>query len=123
MPEAKSERRVSVGHYSCPADNLEKFFARDEASIRGFFDWMPWLLWGLAPPLTMRLWSDERRLGTWEILATTPVTSRSLVIGKFLASWGLLALALLFTLALPIVVMYPAEPGSTGRPSIGMLNS
>jgi ABC-2 type transport system permease protein len=83
---------------------VEKFFARDEASMRGFFDWAPWLLWGLAPPLTMRLWADERRLGTWEILATTPVTSTSLVMGKFLASWGLLALALLFTLALPVVV-------------------
>jgi ABC-2 type transport system permease protein len=83
---------------------LEKFFARDEASLRGFFDWIPWLLWGLAPPLTMRLWADERRLGTWEILATTPVTATALVIGKFLASWGLLALALLFTLGLPFVV-------------------
>jgi ABC-2 type transport system permease protein len=82
---------------------VEKFFARDEASMRGFFDWIPWLLWGLAPPLTMRLWADERRLGTWEILATTPVTSTSLVMGKFLASWGLLGLALLFTLALPVV--------------------
>jgi ABC-2 type transport system permease protein len=83
---------------------VEKFFARDEASMRGFFDWIPWLLWGLAPPLTMRLWSDERRLGTWEILSTTPVTSTSLVLGKFLASWGLLALALLFTISIPIVV-------------------
>jgi ABC-2 type transport system permease protein len=83
---------------------LEKFFARDEASMRAFFDWVPWLLWGLAPALTMRLWSDERRLGTWEILATTPVTATSLVIGKFLASWGLLALALLSTIAIPIVV-------------------
>jgi ABC-2 type transport system permease protein len=83
---------------------FEKFFARDEASMRGFFDWVPWLLWGLAPPLTMRLWADERRLGTWEILATTPVTATALVLGKFLASWGLLALALLFTLAIPIVV-------------------
>jgi ABC-2 type transport system permease protein len=83
---------------------LEKFFARDEASMRGFFDWVPWLLWGLAPPLTMRLWSDERRLGTWEVLATTPVKTTSLVFGKFLASLGLLAVALVFTLALPIVV-------------------
>jgi ABC-2 type transport system permease protein len=82
----------------------EKFFARDEASMRGFFDWLPWLLWGLAPPLTMRLWSDERRLGTWEVLATTPVTARALVLGKFLASWALLGLALLFTLAIPVVV-------------------
>lgn len=84
--------------------HVEKFFARDEASMRGLFDWIPWLLWGLAPPLTMRLWADERRLGTWEVLATTPVRTTSLVLGKFLASWGLLALALLFTIALPIVV-------------------
>jgi ABC-2 type transport system permease protein len=81
---------------------VEKFFALDEASVRGLFHWMPWLLLFLAPPLTMRLWADERRLGTWEILATTPVTAESLVIGKFLASLGLLVLGLLFTMALPI---------------------
>ena len=62
----------------------EKFFALDEASLRGLFHWMPWLLLFLAPPLTMRLWADERRMGTWEILATTPVTAESLVAGKFL---------------------------------------
>ncbi len=83
--------------------HYEKFFARDEATLRGFFNWVPWLLWGLAPALTMRLWADERRLGTYEILATTPITPTSMVLGKFLASWGLLALALVFTSALPIV--------------------
>jgi ABC-2 type transport system permease protein len=82
----------------------EKFFARDEASMRGLFDWIPWLLWGLGPPLTMRMWADERRLGTYEVLATTPIATMSLVLGKFLASWGLLAIALLFTISIPIVV-------------------
>ncbi len=81
----------------------EKFFALDEASLRGLFHWMPWLLLFLAPPLTMRLWADERRMGTWEILATTPVSAESLVFGKFLASLGLLVLGLLFTLSLPAV--------------------
>ena len=83
--------------------HYEKFFARDEATLRGFFDHIPQLLWFLAPAMTMRLWSDERRLGTYEILATTPLTPTSMVLGKFLASWGLLALALMFTIALPIV--------------------
>jgi ABC-2 type transport system permease protein len=86
--------------------HVEKFFALDDASARGLFQWMPWLLLGLAPPLTMRLWADERRLGTWEILATTPVTAEALVIGKFLASLGLLALGLVFTLALPAVAAH-----------------
>lgn len=83
--------------------HVEKFFALDEASARGLFRWMPWLLLFLAPPLTMRLWADERRLGTWEILATTPVTSEALVFGKFLAALALLVLGLLFTLGLPAV--------------------
>lgn len=86
--------------------HVEKFFALDEASARGLFRWMPWLLLGLAPPLTMRLWADERRLGTWEILATSPVTAEALVLGKFLASLALLAIGLLFTLALPAVAAH-----------------
>jgi len=77
---------------------VEKFFARDEATMRGLFAWMPWLLWGVGPALTMSLWASERRLGTWEILATSPVSTTSLVLGKFLAAVALLGLALLFTL-------------------------
>ncbi|HYC78430.1 MAG TPA: ABC transporter permease subunit [Planctomycetota bacterium] len=83
--------------------HVEKFFAFDEASLRGFFHWLPMLLLGLAPPLTMRLWADERRLGTWEILATTPVPVGSLVLGKFLAALGLVILGLVFTASLPLV--------------------
>lgn len=82
---------------------IEKFFATDEATARGLFRWLPALLLFVAPALTMRLWAEERKMGTYEVLATLPVTPWQLVFGKFLASFGLLACALVFTIAVPIV--------------------
>jgi len=82
---------------------IEKFFASDEATARGLFRWLPPLLLFVAPALTMRLWAEEQKMGTYEILVTLPVTPWQLVFGKFLASFWLLACALLFTIAVPIV--------------------
>lgn len=82
---------------------VEQFFTNDQASARGFFRWMPALLVLVAPALTMRLWADEKKLGTYEVLATLPLTALDLVLGKFLAAVTLLAGALLFTLGIPIV--------------------
>jgi ABC-2 type transport system permease protein len=81
----------------------ESFFTSDQASVRGFFRWMPYLLLFVAPALTMRLWAEEKKLGTYEILATLPLTSAQLVWGKFLAALWFLAFALLFTLGIPVV--------------------
>lgn len=78
------------------------FFALQEASLRPFFANMPWLLVMLAPAITMRLWAEERRSGTEELLLTYPFRLRDLVLGKFLGAWAVLALALFFTLAVPI---------------------
>ncbi|MFK5955484.1 MAG: ABC transporter permease [Planctomycetota bacterium] len=78
------------------------FFALDEASLRPFFSTMPWLLVMLAPAITMRLWAEERRSGTEELLLTYPFRLRDLVLGKFLGAWAVLALALAFTLGVPI---------------------
>lgn len=82
---------------------IENFFTNDQASARGFFRWMPALLVLVCPALTMRLWADERKLGTYEILATLPMHAIDLVLGKFLAAWALLAAALVFTFGIPIV--------------------
>src|SRR5467141_1817697 len=78
------------------------FFEFGEASLVTFFIWLPWLFLFLVPAVGMRLWSEERRLGTIELLLTMPITAWQAIVGKFLASWLFLALAL--ALSFPIVV-------------------
>ena len=82
----------------------EAFFARNISDVRPMFEWLPVLLIFLASALTMRMWSDERRAGTLELVVTVPASSAEFVIGKFAACWGLLCIALLLTLPLPITV-------------------
>ena len=83
---------------------VEKFFVRDLADIRPMFTWLPLLLVFLTSALTMRLWSEEQRLGTLEVLLTLPVPLHRLVLGKFLAGLILVAFALVLTLGIPITV-------------------
>ena len=83
---------------------VETFFARNIADLKPLFKWMPVLLIFLVSALTMRLWSEERRAGTLEVLLTTPVPPTRLVLGKFLAAWALVAVALALTLPLPVTV-------------------
>lgn len=83
---------------------VEAFFARNIADVRPMFEWLPVLLVFLAAALTMRMWSDERRTGTMELVVTVPATSAEFVVGKFLACWVLLAIALALTLPLPLTV-------------------
>lgn len=83
---------------------VEQFFARNIADVRPMFEWLPILLIFLAAALTMRTWSDERRVGTIEFLSTVPVRDWELVIGKFLACLILLIIALGMTLPLPLTV-------------------
>src|SRR5213078_2488162 len=74
------------------------FFERGEASLRdSFFLWHPWLYLFLVPAVGMRLWSEERRQGTMELLLTMPITSWQAIVGKFLASWLFLTLTLALT--------------------------
>lgn len=82
----------------------EAWFARNVADIRPLFEWMPLLLIFLSAALTMRMWSEEKRSGTLEHVLTLPTSLPSFVLGKFLACWGLLGVALLLTLPLPIGV-------------------
>ena len=83
---------------------VEKFFTRNVADIRPMFDWLPLLLIFLVAALSMRLWSEEQKIGTIEILLTLPVPHWQLVAGKFLAGLALIVLALALTLGLPITV-------------------
>lgn len=88
---------------------VEAFFSRNTADIRPLFEWMPVLLIFLGAALTMRMWSEERRTGTIEHVLTQPASLWQFVLGKFLACFGLLLLALLSTLPLPLTVALMAE--------------
>ncbi len=89
-----------------------RFFDRGEASLASFFLWHPWLYLFLVPAIGMRLWSEERRLGTMELLLTMPVTTWQAIVGKFLASWVFLALALFLTFPVVMTVNYLGRPDS-----------
>lgn len=84
--------------------NVSNFFSRGIADLRGLFDALPLLMVLLVPALTMRLWAEEQKQGTIEILLTLPARLHELVLGKFLASWVLLAVGLALTLSLPATV-------------------
>jgi ABC-2 type transport system permease protein len=88
--------------------NLQGFFTRGIADLRGLFNTFPLLLLLLVPALTMRLWSEEEKQGTLEVLLTLPATHTELVLGKFLASWALLGLGLTLTFGLPLTVSFLA---------------
>ncbi len=83
---------------------VEGFFSRNVADIRPLFEWLPVLLIFLVPALGMRLWSEEERTGTMELLRTFPLRTRDLVIGKFLSGVVLISVALALTLPIPVTV-------------------
>src|SRR5207247_9986442 len=85
---------------------LGGFFQHREATLASFFLWHPWLYLFLVPAMGMRLWSEERRMGTMELLLTMPVTAWQAIVGKFLASWLFLGLALVLTFPVIISVNY-----------------
>src|SRR5947207_3900606 len=86
------------------------FFERGEASLVSFFMWHPWFYLFLVPAVGMRLWAEERRVGTIELLLTMPITAWQAIVGKFLASWLFLGLALLLTFPVVITVNYLGSP-------------
>ncbi len=85
-------------------------FERGEASLQAFFAWHPWLYLFLVPAVGMRMWSEERRLGTIELLLTMPITPWQAIVGKFLASWVVVGLALVLTFPIWITVNYLGHP-------------
>jgi ABC-2 type transport system permease protein len=89
---------------------LGGFFEINDASLGIFFNWMPWLLIFLVPSMGMRLWSEERRLGTIEFLLTLPITPAQAVLGKFIASWLFLMLAIALSFPMVITVNILGSP-------------
>ncbi len=89
---------------------LGNFFGRGQADLIPFFSFVPWLFLFLVPALTMRLWAEERRLGTIELLLTLPLPQWQAVLGKFLAAWAFCAIALALTFPLWITVNILGSP-------------
>jgi ABC-2 type transport system permease protein len=86
-------------------------FDRGEASLAAtVFFWHPWFYLFLVPAVGMRLWAEERRVGTIELLLTMPITAWQAIVGKFLASWLFLAVALFLTFPIVITVNHLGSP-------------
>ncbi len=89
---------------------LGAFFERGQADLQPFFNFHPWLYLFLIPAVSMRLWSEERKTGTMELLLTLPISTYHAVIGKFLAAWAFTGIALILTFPLWITVNYLGDP-------------
>ena len=89
---------------------LGNFFEIGQASLGSFFEWHPWLYLFLIPAITMRLWSEEKKSGTIELLTTLPVSTLNIVLGKFMAAWLFTLLALILTFPMWITVNYLGNP-------------
>lgn len=89
---------------------LGDFFERGQADLAPFFDFHPWLYLFLVPALSMRLWAEERKSGTIELLLTLPVTTTAVVVAKFLAAWAFLVVALALTFPVWITVNVLGDP-------------
>ena len=97
--------------------NMGNFFERGQADLNPFFNFLPWVFLLLIPAITMRLWAEERRLGTIELLLTLPITQGQAVAGKFLAAWAFCAIALALTFPIVLTVRY------LGAPDMGVIAS
>jgi ABC-2 type transport system permease protein len=86
------------------------FFERGQADLQPFFNFHPWLYLVLVPALSMRLWAEERRSGTIELLLTLPISMAAGVLGKFLAAWAFAGIALVLTFPFWITVNYLGAP-------------
>jgi ABC-2 type transport system permease protein len=89
---------------------LGGFFMINQAQMRFFFGLMPWMFLFFAPALTMRLWAEEKKMGTVEILMTLPIKSHEVVLGKYFASFVLLGIMIFLSFPIPSLVGYLGDP-------------
>jgi ABC-2 type transport system permease protein len=89
---------------------IGSFYDRGIADLDPFFTFHPWLYLFLVPAIAMRLWAEERRSGTIELLLTLPLTTWQAVLGKFLAAWLFVGLALLLTFPVWLTANYLGDP-------------
>jgi ABC-2 type transport system permease protein len=88
-------------------------YERNQADLEPFFRFHPWLYMLLIPAISMRLWSEERKAGTLELLMTLPISLVEAVIGKFLAAWCFTAIALALTFPVWVTINYLGDPDNT----------
>ncbi len=86
------------------------FFIENQANLRQFFRLIPWVFLFFVPAITMRLWAEEKKLGTYEILMTLPVKDYEVVLGKFLASYMFLFITIALTIGIPITAACLGNP-------------
>ena len=86
------------------------FFLRGQANLDAFFVYHPWLYLFLVPAVAMRLWAEERKSGTIELLMTLPITPAEAIVGKFAAAWAFVGLALILTFPMWITVNVLGDP-------------
>ncbi len=89
---------------------LGNFFEAGQANLEPFFFFHPWLFLFLIPAVGMRLWSEEKRTGTIELLFTLPLTTLEAVIGKYLAAWAFISTAILLSFPMALTVAYLGDP-------------
>ncbi len=89
---------------------LGGFYESGQANLNPFFNFHPWLYLFLVPALAMRMWAEERKSGTIELLMTLPITLFESVVGKFLAAWVFAGIALLLTFPMVLTVNYLGSP-------------
>jgi ABC-2 type transport system permease protein len=94
---------------------FQGFFIVNQADMRAYFGLLPWVFLFFIPAITMRCWAEEKKMRTLELLLTWPVTDIEVVIGKFLASLGLLVIVLLLSLTIPISIAI------IGHPDVGQI--
>lgn len=92
---------------------FENFFLEGQASLRGFFELLPTAFVLFVPAVTMRLWAEEKKLGTIELLMTLPLKDHEVVIGKYLAAFLFLSITILLSFPLALIV------GALGSPDPG----
>jgi ABC-2 type transport system permease protein len=86
------------------------FYESGQADLTGFFRWHTWLYLFLVPAVSMRLWAEEKKSGTIELLLTLPISPVDAVLGKFLAAWAFTVFALFFTFPIWLTANYLGEP-------------
>ena len=89
---------------------LGGFYEQGQADLRAFFNFHPWLYLFLVPAISMRLWAEERKTGSVELLMTLPITPWEAVLGKYLAAWAFTGIALALTFPIWITVNYLGDP-------------
>ncbi|RLC07858.1 MAG: ABC transporter permease [Deltaproteobacteria bacterium] len=89
---------------------ISRFFEVGQADLRNFFEWHPWIFMFLVPAVAMRLWAEERRMGTIELILTFPVTVGEAILGKFLAAWFFIGIGLFLTFPMIFTTAYLGNP-------------